>query len=372
VKTVLLVGAGPSSCVIARNIVDTFEDVKVTIVEKRKHIAGNCYDYKDELDLFVHQYGPHYFRTNSVKQLNWLRRFSEFIDAQYVVQCSVAGKLYNFPVNLNTMEQITGKKCSEKDFKEYLLRERKNIASPKNAEEQCLSAMGTQLYELFFKGYTQKQWGVSAAELSPEITARIPLRFNKSNVYVNEEFQVMPKKGYTHLFRNMIDDERIEVVLNQDFFDFKKENKYDLLVYSGEVDRYFDYSLGKLKYRSLSFKKKIFKNVNFKQSSVQINYPNEFEHTRTVEIKHVTGQVSPHTNLVYEFPENNGEPFYPFLDAHNKKIALEYRKMTRDLESENIFFVGRLADFKYYNMNHVMEIAQHVFDSKIKIKLGIS
>ena len=362
---VTIVGCGLSACVLARMLVDDYENCQVEIIEKRDHIGGNCFDATDENGVLTHVYGPHYFRTDKENQLNWLRRFTDFIEANYEVKSCVGGEMYDFPVNLNTISKLLGKHCEEEDFKAYLEENREKIETVANAEEQCLKNLGPQLYEMFFKGYTEKQWGVKATELGPEITARVPLRFNREQRYVNEQFQMMPKDGYTPMFKNMIDHERINVQLNTDYFEVREQIRADVLIYTGELDAYFDHSLGKLKYRSLKFEKKSFLNTAHAQDYVQINYPNEHDYTRSVEVKHVTGQDTPHTNVVYEYPVDEGEPFYPFLDDHNKELADRYRALAEKETEKGTFFVGRLADYRYYNMNVAMDAAVATYKTKI-------
>lgn len=362
----LIIGGGPSGCLIARRAAEDFEQLEIEILEKRDHIAGNCYDYYDEAGILTHKYGPHYFRTSSKEQLDWLSRFTDWIPADYFVKCQVEGELYSFPVNLNTMSQVLGRDCTVTDFEEFLAKDRVPIENPANAEEQCLARVGEKLYKMFFEGYTLKQWGVPATSLEAEITARIPLRFDHNERYVNETYQQMPKEGYTRWFSNMVDHPRIGLRYKEDFFDLKDSLKRDVTVYTGELDRYFDYRFGKLKYRSLRFEKTIHENTDFVQPSVQINYPNDFGYTRTVEVKHVTGQDTPHTNVVKEFPMDEGEPYYPFLDPTNKALAEKYRALIPAENRNNVFLTGRLADFRYYNMDKVMARAEEVYVNEIK------
>ena len=360
-----IVGAGASGCYIARRVVEEMPHAAVHILEKRDHVAGHCYDYYDEAGILTQQYGPHYFRTNSKRQLDWLSRFSNWREGSYVVKSSVNGQLYDFPVNLNTISQLLGRMCDKEDFERYLAEQRVPIAEPANAEEQCLSLVGRELYELFFRGYTRKHWGVDPAQLEPEVTARIPLRFNRDNRYPSETYQMMPVRGYHALFENMVDHPRVRVHTGVDFFLERNTLTYDALVYTGELDGFFEYSDGSLRYRSLRFEKLVFRNTAKVQECVQINYPNDHEYTRTVEIKHVTGQNTPHTNVVYEYPVDQGEPFYPFLDEENKTLAEGYRKRAAALESTGVFFVGRLAEFRYYNINQAFDAAERLLQERL-------
>ena len=252
---------------------------------------------------------------------------------------------------------LKGKVYNEKEFIEYLESQRVNYGNPKNSEEQCLSRVGKELYDLLFKGYTLKQWDCHPRDLSPSITARIPLRYNWDEKYLNAEYQVMPKNGYAMMMKNILDHDNICVQTNAEAEpNYIKNNRknYTATIYTGQLDLFFDYIFGKLDYRSLRFDYKNYK-MNYKQPCVQINYPNDFSYTRSVEIKHVTGQVSSSTTIAYEYPETDGDPFYPIINSKNDIILKKYNKQVHELKNlENpIYFLGRLAEYRYYDMDQV-------------------
>jgi UDP-galactopyranose mutase len=354
-KKVLIVGAGPAGAASARKLAEAGYEVHV--YDKRPHVGGNCYDEYDEQGVLIHRYGPHYFRTNSHELLKWLSCFTDWIPARYYVRSKVGDILVPMPVSLSSITALKGNIYSKHDFENYLKAERCSFPEPRNAEEQCLALVGRELYEVLFKEYTKKQWGVEATKLSPSITARIPLRFNWDERYPTEEYQVMPKYGYSHMFSRMLDHPNITVKTNsllKPHTISQLRNDYDCTIYTGPIDTFFNFRYGKLGYRSLRFEWLHFEEC-YVQPCVQINYPSDFEYTRTVEIKHVTGQDCKETTICYEYPESHGEPFYPILTTENQEKYVKY-KLLADKESARnnpIFFLGRLAEFKYYNMDHV-------------------
>ncbi|MCO6411329.1 MAG: NAD(P)-binding protein [Thiogranum sp.] len=356
-KKLLIVGSGPAGLSIGRLCAEAGCDVR--IVEQRDHIAGNCYDEPDEHGVLVHRYGPHYFRTWSKDLLDWLSRFTEWIPGRYYVRACVNGELVPMPVSLSTMTALKGRAFSESEFREYLAQQREVFESPQNAEEQCLAHVGRELYELLFRNYTTKQWGISPRELAASVTARIPLRFDWDERYLNEEYQVMPKRGYTALYSNMADHPnlRIETKVALDEAQIRAERKHvDAIVYTGPLDAMFGCRFGALGYRSLRFEYEHHAGMQFVQPCVQINYPNEHAYTRTVEIKHVTQQQIPGTTLCFEYPEEEGDPFYPLLINEHRERRERYKALA-DAEREQdcpIYFVGRLAEYKYYNMDQVL------------------
>ena len=355
-RRVCIIGAGPAGASIARICAEA--GCEVHVFERRRHVAGQCYDERDEHGILVHRFGPHYFRTSDEWLLKWLSRFTEWLPGRYYVRASVNGILAPMPVSLATMTALKGKPFTEEEFRAYLEEHRVNVPHPRNAEEQCLALVGRELYELLFKGYTEKQWGVHPRELAPSVTARIPLRFNWDERYPSETYQVMPKQGYTALYRNMLDHRNIHIQTDafMDNKDIEAERKSsDATIYTGPIDKLFDYRYGPLGYRSLRFEWKHFA-IPYMQPCVQINFPNDQAYTRIVEIKHVTGQEAPDTTLCYEYPEAKGDPFYPLLTQENRD-RYELYKVLADEESRReppMYLVGRLAEFKYFNMDQVL------------------
>lgn len=354
-KKVLIVGSGPAGSTIGRVLAE--KGVKVEIHEKRNHIGGNTYDHKDKNGVLIHKYGPHYFRTNSEKLLEWLSKFTSWMPGHYYVRAKIGKKLVPLPISLATISAIKERAFSEVDFVQYLKKNTSKINHPKNSEEQCLSLVGKELYDAIFRGYTQKQWNKKPSDLNKSITARIPLRFNWDEKYLNAKYQVMPRKGYSHLMENILDHPNISIHTQSNIdpkLILKNKKKYHSIVYTGPLDSFFDFKFGKLSYRSLKFQFRNFK-MNFRQPCVQINYPNDFNYTRTVEIKHVTGQAINSTTISYEYPKSSGEPFYPIIIDKNLKKVKQYNHLVKKLKNgENpIYFIGRLAEFKYYDMDQV-------------------
>jgi len=356
----LIVGAGFSGIVLAERLSSLGK--KVLIIDKRDHIGGNCYDFYDDAGVLVHKYGPHYFRAKARYVIDYLSNFTQWAPHNYKVKVRIKDKLYSFPINKNTFEEFFGKKFnSEKGVEEFVESIRdKSIKDPKNAEEQVLSKVGKDIYENFFKGYTEKQWGVEVRDLDASVTARIPIRYNEDDNYIVEGFQAMPKEGYTKMFKKMISNGNIEIKLKTPFSEnFKKITKK--IIWTGPIDQYYHYKFGKLPYRSLKFIFTSFYGVDKIQEEGQINYPSkDVPYTRTVEIKQVTHQETPNTTISIEIPTNKGEPYYPMPTKEAKEIYKKYFEESK--KEKDIYFVGRLARYKYINMDQCVEEALKLFD----------
>ncbi len=355
-RKVLIIGAGPAGSALARFFAEG--GCQVDLYEKNSYVAGHTYDEVDEHGIRVHRYGPHYFRTDDEGLLKWLSRFTEWTPGRYYVRAQVNDRLVSMPINLATISDLKGHVFTPEDFQSYLEQNRVKIENPKNAEEQCLALLGKELYEALFKGYTIKQWGIHPKDLSPSVTARIPLRFNWDERYPSEKYQVMPKAGYTKMIQNILKHPNIVLKLNtplesQQIFLLKK--KYDTTIYTGPVDTLFNYKYGRLGYRSLRFEWKYYRDIPYVQPCVQINYPNDYEYTRTIEIKHVTGQICNGTTVCYEYPQSEGPPYYPLLTEDNCKIYAKYEGLVKEEKAKPhpIHLIGRLAEFKYFNMDQV-------------------
>ncbi len=364
---VIIVGAGPVGCVLAERFSNESK-LNCLIIEQRNHIAGNCYDLKNNKGLLYHKYGPHYLRFKNKKIYNYLSNFTKWINGNYVIKIFVKNQFLPFPINLTTLEKFFKKKFINKNNALKFLEKKKiHIKNPKTSEEFVLSNLGKEIYENFYKNYTIKQWGRHPNKLHKSIVGRIPIRFNRDNKYVNEKLQKMPKHGYTKMFQNMISNKKISVLLNTNFYKIKKKIKKDkLIIYCGTPDSYFNYIYGKLEWRSLKFKFKNFKK-NYLQKCVQYNYPNNFKFTRRVEIKHVTKQKSKFTVISTEYPTSKGDPYYPINDKKNSSMFNKYKKLIKLEEKKNVFFVGRLANYKYYNTDQVVENALNLY-KKLKKK----
>ncbi len=364
---VIIIGAGPVGCVLAERIANNLK-LSCHIIEKRNHIAGNCYDKVNSKGLLYHKYGPHYLRFKNKKVFNYLSNFTEWIPGNYIVKSVVKNELYPIPINIETFEKFFKKKFkSKKDLLQFIETKKIHIKNPNNAEDFVLSKLGREMYEAFYKNYTIKQWGRHPKKLSKFITGRLPIRFNKNPYYVNEKYQFMPRYGFTKMFNKMLDNKKIKISLNTDFYKIRDKVFYNkFMIYTGEPDRFFNYKYGKLDWRSLIFKFKNYKKKQI-QKCVQYNYPNTFKFTRSVEIKHVTRQKSNYTVISKEFPTNTGDPYYPIMDKKNGKIYKKYENLINNINKKNIYFEGRLAKYKYFNTDEVIENALVLFD-KLKKK----
>lgn len=367
----LVVGAGFSGSVIAERIASQLNQ-KVLVIDKRSHIAGNAYDCYSSNNVLYHKYGPHYFRTNSLDVILYLSKFTNFIPTKYEIKIWDKHKLYNFPINLNTFEQVTNQEQSEESFLIYLNNNKKDIKNPLNSEDIIVSQIGYELYEKFYKNYTYKQWKKWPAELDSSVCNRIPIRTNRNNAYFNDNFQCLPSLGYTHLIGNILDHPNIKVELNTSLEDIDIE-QFTYIFYTGPIDEYFNYEYGELPYRSLYFNHRNFNDIGYDkyvQSAVQVNYPNSFDYTRTVEIKHISKQPTPHSVISYEYPADwskGKEAYYPIPCNESKVIYEKYRLLSEKLYPK-VIFLGRLAKYKYYNMDDVIKIAFHVFNKYVSYK----
>ena len=359
----LVCGAGPAGCVVAERAASVL-GWKVLVVDRRAHVAGNCHDSHASNGVLVHNYGPHYFRTDDEKLLRYLSQFAEFTPANYEVRSQVRGELFPFPINLTTLEHFFGRTLDAESAEALLAERRLPIANPANSEEYVLSRVGRELYEAFYLNYTRKQWGVHPRDLAPQVCGRVPVRLDRDAHYVGHRFQVMPRGGFTKLFGGMLEHPRIRTLLGCDFAEVR-----DLIrprratVYCGPVDEYFGCRLGKLPYRSLRFEHVQYR-TEWRQPCVQINYPNEFDYTRSVEIKHVTGQRHAETVVCYETPSATGEPFYPVPQPASAALYERYRELAEgETARRRVHFCGRLAQYRYFNTDEVIAEALACFQT---------
>ncbi len=359
----LVCGAGPVGCVVAERAA-TVLGWKVLVVDRRPHIAGNCHDSRAANGVLVHNYGPHYFRTDDENLLRYLSRFAEFIPANYEVRSLVRGELFPFPINLTTLERFFGRTLDAASAEQLLAERRLPIANPANSEEYVLSRVGRELYEAFYLNYTLKQWGVHPRDLDPQVCGRVPVRLDRDARYVGHRFQVMPTGGFTKLFARMLRHPKIRTLLNCDFGEVRGLIRpRHATVYCGPIDDYFGCRLGRLPYRSLKFDF-VSHQCEWRQPCVQINYPNDFGYTRSVEIKHVTGQRHPETVVSYETPTADGEPFYPIPRRESAALYARYRELA-DAETarHRVYFCGRLAQYRYFNTDEVIQEALACFQT---------
>ncbi|HEY9635038.1 MAG TPA: UDP-galactopyranose mutase [Coleofasciculaceae cyanobacterium] len=353
----LVVGAGFSGSVIAERIA-TQLGKKVLVVDKRSHIGGNAYDHYDNSGILVHKYGPHIFHTNSRDVFEYLSKFTEWRSYEHRVLASVDGQLVPIPINLDTINKLYGLNLTSFQVEEFLA----SLAEPKEhirtSEDVVVSKVGRELYEKFFRNYTRKQWGLDPSELDKSVIARIPTRTNRDDRYFTDTYQAMPLYGFTRMFENMLNHPNIKVMLNTDYREIQKAIPCREMIYSGPVDEFFDLRYGKLPYRSLEFKHETH-NKHVFQSAPVVNYPNEQLYTRITEFKYLTGQEHVKTSIVYEFPRAEGDPYYPVPRPENAEIYKKYKALAD--ATPGVYFVGRLATYKYYNMDQCVAQALTVY-----------
>jgi len=357
----LIVGAGFAGSVLAERL-STQKGRTCLVVERRNHIGGNAYDATDRAGILLHTYGPHYFRTNSDRVKDYLSQFTEWHPVEYKILSQTDGRFWQFPINLNTFEQLLGRPSTSEEMEKTLAEWRVPIANPRNSEEVIISQVGVKLYEMFFKNYTRKQWKRDPKDLDASVCGRIPIRTNRDDRYLSDKFQALPKHGYTKMFERMLAQPGITVLLNTDYRTVMSQVTYKHMIYTGAIDEYFDRCFGALPYRSLRFEPETLPQEFF-QPAMQVNYPNDHDFTRIVEIKHATGQKSPVTTIVREYPEDYApgqEAYYPIpaMDAS----ALYYRYSERAEAEKKVSFVGRLATYRYYNMDQVVGMALAEFE----------
>jgi UDP-galactopyranose mutase len=359
----LVCGAGPVGCVVAERAA-TVLGWNALLVDQRPHIAGNCHDSPASNGVLVHNYGPHYFRTSNAELLRYLSRFADFIPANYEVRSHVRGKEFPFPINLTTLERFFGRQLDAESAEQLLAEKRVPIANPANSEEFVLSRVGRELYEAFYLNYTLKQWKVHPRDLDPSVCGRVPVRLDRDRRYVGHKFQVMPRGGFTALFARMLHHPKIRVLLDTPFGEVRgKVKPRRATVYCGPIDEYFGHRLGRLPYRSLRFEFVPYQ-TEWKQPCVQINYPNDFAWTRSVEIKHVTGQKHAETVVSYETPTAEGEPFYPVPRKESAALYNRYRELAEaETARRRVYFCGRLAQYKYFNTDEVIQEALACFQT---------
>ncbi len=350
---VLVVGAGFAGAVVAERLAHAGR--QVLVIDRREHIAGNAYDEFDAHGVLIHRYGPHLFHTNAERIVDYLSRFTEWHPYEHRVRAWVEGRLYPIPINRDTINQLYGLNLDEEGVKAFFERVREPREPVRTSEDVVLNTVGRDLYEKFFRGYTRKQWGVDASELAASVTARIPVRTNSDDRYFSDRFQAMPKAGYTAMFRNLLDHPRIRVELGTDFAAVRGQISARHTVYTGPIDAYFGYCYGRLPYRSLRFEHEHFADIERYQPVATVNYPNDHAYTRITEFKHATGQRHPGTSIVREYPQPEGDPYYPVPRPDNEALYKRYAELAK--RETTVTFVGRLAQYRYYNMDQVVGAA---------------
>ncbi|HEX2581823.1 MAG TPA: UDP-galactopyranose mutase [Dongiaceae bacterium] len=353
----LIVGAGYAGSVMAERLANEANQ-KVLVIDRRPHIAGNAYDCYNEAGLLIHLYGPHIFHTNSAAVFSYLSRFTAWRHYEHRVLASVDGQLLPIPINLDTVNRLYGLKLTSAQMKTFLAKRAEPVEPVRTAEDVVVGQVGRELYEKFFRTYTRKQWGMDPSMLDKSVTARVPTRTSRDDRYFTDLYQAMPRDGYTAMFTRMLDHPNITVQCGTDYRDLPATLRYDRLVYTGPIDEYFDFCFGKLPYRSLRFEHVTLEQEWFQPVGV-VNYPQDKEYTRVTEYKHLTGQQHPKTSLTYEYPQAEGDPYYPIPRPDNAALYREYQGLAD--RTPGVHFLGRLASYRYYNMDQVVAQALATF-----------
>ena len=353
----LVVGAGFAGSVLAERLASQL-DQRVLLVDKRPHIGGNAYDRHDEAGVLVHPYGPHIFHTNSAEIFGYLSQFTEWRPYQHRVLASVDGQQVPIPINLDTVNQLYGLGLTAFEMTAFLESVSEKVEAIRTSEDAVVSKVGRDLYNKFFRGYTRKQWGLDPSQLDASVTSRVPTRTNRDGRYFDDTFQAMPLHGYTRMFERMLAHPRIKVMLSTDYREVADLLPWRHMVYTGPVDAFFDYRHGRLPYRSLAFRHVTLPQERF-QPVGTVNYPNDYAYTRVSEFKHITGQQLPCTSIVYEYPQAEGDPYYPVPRPENAALYRRYEELAQT--QERVTFVGRLATYRYYNMDQVVGQALTAF-----------
>lgn len=353
----LIIGAGISGITLAERLAAA--NKKILIVEKRNHIGGNCYDYKDKDGILIHKYGPHIFHTNYKEVRDYLSQFTGWINYQHKVLGLVDNKLVPIPFNLNTLHKLfapkDAQKLEERMIKRFGYDKKISILELKKVKDKELEFLANYIYQKIFLGYTKKHWGLKPEEIDPSVTARVPVIISRDDRYFHDRYQGIPKKGYTEMFKKMLKNKNIRVQLNTDYKSVKNKLEYNMLFYTGPIDEFFEYKFGKLEYRCLKIEFLTFHQKSFQLAAV-INYPSlKYPFTRITEFKKVTNQENKKTVIGKEFPGKEGFIAWPVLDEKNKRVFQKYWQEAEKLKKENIYFIGRLAEYRYYNMDEVVK-----------------
>lgn len=363
----LIVGAGYAGSVLAERLANE-SNKKILIIDKRNHIGGNAYDFYDEAGILIHKYGPHIFHTNSKEIFYYLSKFTEWRAYEHRVLASVDGQLVPIPINLNTINKLYGLNLCSAEVEGFFASKADKIKQIRTSEDVVVSKVGRELYEKFFRGYTRKQWSLDPSELDASVTARVPVRTNKDDRYFTDTYQAMPLHGYTKMFEKMLSHPNIKIMLNTDYREIVDDIPFKKMIYTGPVDEFFNYQYGKLPYRSIEFK---FETIDAEkyQLTGTVNYPNEHAYTRITDFKYLTGQKHPKTTIVYEYPTSEGDPYYPVPRPENSELYKKYQVLANEIN--DTYFVGRLATYRYYNMDQVVGQALTLFKKLVPVNFQI-
>ena len=358
----LIVGAGFAGSVLAERLARDANKT-VLVVDRRPHVGGNAFDQYDDAGILVHKYGPHIFHTNSREVFDYLSRFTEWRPYEHRVRASVDGQLVPIPINLDTINQLYGLSLTSLELANYFASLAEPVEHCRTSEDVVVSKVGRELYEKFFRGYTRKQWGLDPSELDAAVTARVPVRTSRDDRYFTDTYQAMPLHGYTRMFEKILDHPNIKILLNTDYREIRGVIPYRELVYTGPIDEFFDYCYGRLPYRSLEFRFETVDRPVYQPAPV-VNYPNEHAYTRITEFKYLTGQEHGKTTIVAEYPQDDGDPYYPVPRPQNAELYKRYKALAD--ATAGVHFAGRLATYKYYNMDQVVAQAFALFNRMIR------
>jgi UDP-galactopyranose mutase len=353
----LIVGAGFAGSTLAERIASQRGE-RVLLIDRRPHVGGNAFDRFDDHGLLIHQYGPHIFHTNSEMIFNHLSQFTEWRPYEHRVLAKVDDMLVPIPINLDTVNALYGLQLTSEELPAWFAARAEKVEEIRTSEDVVVSVVGRELYEKFFRGYTRKQWGMDPSELDKSVTARVPTRTNRDDRYFGDSFQYMPKHGYTRMFERMLDHPNIKIMTQTDFSEVRDVIPFRRLIFTGPIDEYFDFQFGKLPYRSLQFRHETVQQ-EWVQPVAVINYPQTEDYTRVTEYKHLTGQEHPLTALTYEYPSATGDPYYPIPKPENAELFKQYEQLAD--RTDDVWFVGRLATYRYYNMDQVVGQALATF-----------
>lgn len=359
----VVVGAGLAGITVAERIATQLHE-KVLVIEKRGHVGGNVYDEFDKAGILVQMYGPHTFHTSDKDVFDYICQYCDWHEYQHRVLSYVNGNFVPMPISLETINQLYNMNLSEDQMDEFIESRKVKIEDIRTSEDVVLSQGGQDIYEKFFKYFTIKQWGVDPSQLDKSVISRIPFRKNRDTRYFTDKYQGNPKGGFTKLCQRMLDHPEIKVLLNTDYKEVIDDIDYEKLIYTGPLDYYFDYKLGKLKWRSIKFIFETYECESY-QPVASTRWPMDYDYTRITEFKKMTGQKSDKTTILKEIPCDGDEPFYTFPTAEWKALAQQYRELaTKEID---VIFLGRLAEYKYYDMDDVVKRALEVFRQYIQI-----
>jgi UDP-galactopyranose mutase len=354
----VIVGAGLAGLTVAERIANELNE-EVLVIEKRGHIGGNIYDSYNEDGILIHNYGPHIFHTNDREVYQYLSRFTKWRDFWHRVLTYVDGNLIPMPITVETINRIYNLNLNCFEVEAFLKKQAVDLQEIRTSKDVALSKVGQDIYEKIFETYTKKQWGIDPAELDTSVISRIPIRLNRDTRYFADKYQGMPAHGYTKMCENMIKNKKIKLLLNTDYKEIMDDISYDWLIYTGAADEYYAYKYGKLKYRSINFVFETHDREEYQEAPV-VNYPNDYDFTRITEFKKLSGQEHKKTTICKEFPTSEGEPYYPFPTKECKaQYALYQEEMKKE---EKVLFIGRLAEYRYYNMDGVVRRALDAFE----------